>query len=75
MEDVAGRAKTCLIIDRVDNKTGVRVVGGQNILNLLSKEIFLFETNQFSGVSYRHFVAGMIYEAELHLFMVNFDTD
>ena len=46
MEDVAGRAKTCLIIDRVDNKTGVRVVRGQNILNLLNKEIFLFETNQ-----------------------------
>ena len=76
MEDVAGRAKTCLIIDRVDNKTGVRVVRGQNILNLLNKEIFLFETIiKFSGVSYRHFVAGMIYEAELHLFMVNFDTD
>ena len=76
VEDVTGRAETFPVIYRVDNHTGLWVVRRQNILNLKVKNIHIWESNvSDGGVSYRHFVAGMIYEAQLHLFIVNLNTD
>ena len=76
MEDVTGGGEAVVIINRVDDDDSEGIIRCERVLHLKTI-IFSNICDKYFLVirGYRHLVAGMINETQLHLLIIKFHTD